>query len=117
MIGIGCHVERDLHRLRKALEAAVIAAAFGQFVKTALSVLESERVDVLFTDIIMPGGTSGFEIARTVVSRWPAIKVVLTSGFPEDRIDGPADAPNLRLLSKPYRRDDLARIIRDVLDS
>jgi CheY-like chemotaxis protein len=91
----------------------VLEAEDGQ---TALSVLESERVDVLFTDIIMPGGTSGFEIARTVVSRWPAIKVVLTSGFPEDRIDGPADAPNLRLLSKPYRRDDLARIIRDVLE-
>jgi PAS domain S-box-containing protein len=92
----------------------VLEAEDGQ---SALSVLESERVDVLFTDIIMPGGTSGFEIARTVLSRWPAIKVVLTSGFPEERINGAADAPNLRLLSKPYRRDDLARIIRDVLDS
>jgi CheY-like chemotaxis protein len=85
--------------------------------QTALRVLETERVDVLFTDIVMPGGTSGYEIARTVLSRWPAIKVVLTSGFPENKINGDPDAANLRLLSKPYRRDDLGRLIREVLDS
>jgi CheY-like chemotaxis protein len=85
--------------------------------QTALQVLESENVDLLFTDIVMPGGTSGYEIARTVQSRWPAIKVVLTSGFPENKINGSADAQNLRLLSKPYRRDDLGRLIREVLDS
>ncbi len=85
--------------------------------QTALRVLESERVDLLFTDIVMPGGTSGYDIACTALSRWPAIKIVLTSGFPENRINGDANAPNLRLLSKPYRRDDLGRVIRDVLDS
>jgi CheY-like chemotaxis protein len=91
----------------------VLEAEDGQ---TALSVLESERVDVLFTDIVMPGGTSGYEIARTALSRWPEIKVVLTSGFPENKISGDANAPSLRLLSKPYRRDELGRIIRDVLE-
>jgi CheY-like chemotaxis protein len=91
----------------------VLEAEDGQ---SALRVLESERVDVLFTDIVMPGGTSGYEIARAVLSRWPAIKVVLTSGFPENKISGDANAPSLRLLSKPYRRDELGRIIRDVLE-
>ena len=85
--------------------------------QTALQVLESEPVDLLFTDIVMPGGTSGYEIARTVQSRWPSIRVVLTSGFPETKINGDAGARNLRLLSKPYRRDDLGRLIREVLDS
>jgi len=85
--------------------------------QTALRVLESERVDVLFTDVVMPGGTSGYELARTALSRWPAIKIVLTSGFPDNRTNGDANAPNLRLLSKPYRRDDLGRLIREVLDS
>jgi signal transduction histidine kinase len=89
----------------------------AQDAQTALQVLESERVDVLFTDIVMPGGTGGYDIARTALSRWPTIKIVLTSGFPENKINGDANAPNLRLLSKPYRRDDLGRLIREVLDS
>jgi PAS domain S-box-containing protein len=83
----------------------------------ALGVIEGQPVDVLFTDIVMPGGTSGYELARAVLSRWPAIKIVLTSGFPENRTNGEADAPNLRLLSKPYRRDELGRVIREILDS
>jgi signal transduction histidine kinase len=85
--------------------------------QTALRVLESEPVDLVFTDIVMPGGTSGYELARAVRSRWPAIRIVLTSGFPENNINGGPDAPNLRLLSKPYRKDELGRLIREVLDS
>jgi CheY-like chemotaxis protein len=85
--------------------------------QTALRVLESERVDLLFTDVVMPGGTSGYEIARTALTRWPAIKIVLTSGFPEYKLNGNGAAANLRLLSKPYRRDDLSRVVREVLDS
>jgi len=85
--------------------------------QTALRILEGERVDVLFTDIVMPGGASGYEIAGRVLARWPQIKVVLTSGFPENRANGDPHARGLRLLSKPYRRDDLGRLIRDVLDT
>jgi PAS domain S-box-containing protein len=86
---------------------------------SALRVLDAEPVDLLFTDIVMPGGASGYELARTVRSRWPEIKIVLTSGFPENKIndDGDANERHLRLLSKPYRRDDLGRLIREVLDS
>ena len=89
----------------------------AQDAQGALEILASESVDLLFTDIVMPGGTSGYELARTVRFRRPWIKVVLTSGFPENRTNGDANAPNLRLLSKPYRRDDLGRIIREVLDT
>ena len=88
----------------------------AQDAPTALRILESERVDLLFTDIVMPGGTSGYEIAGRVLARWPRIKVVLTSGFPENRANDD-HARGLRLLSKPYRRDDLGRIIREALDS
>ena len=89
----------------------------AQDAQAALAILESEAVDVLFTDIVMPGGTSGYELARLVLSRWPATKIVLTSGFPENKINGDVDLPNLRMLSKPYRRDDLARVLREVLDA
>jgi PAS domain S-box-containing protein len=85
--------------------------------QTALRIIESEPVDILFTDIVMPGGISGYEIAGRVLSRWPQIKVVLTSGFPDNRTNGDTGARGLRLLSKPYRRDDLGRVIREVLDS
>jgi len=85
--------------------------------QAALRVLDAEPVDLVFTDIVMPGGTNGYELARAVRSRWPTIKIVLTSGFPEYKINDVPNAPNLRLLSKPYRKDELGRIIREVLDS
>jgi CheY-like chemotaxis protein len=85
--------------------------------QAALDLLASEKVDLLFTDIVMPGGTNGYEIARAALSRWPAIKVVLTSGFPENKVNGDARPGHLRLLSKPYRREELGRVIREVLDS
>jgi PAS domain S-box-containing protein len=84
-------------------------------VQTALDVMERERVDLLFTDIVMPGGTSGYELACATQSRWTNVKVVLTSGFPESRFTDDERLHNMRLLSKPYRRDDLGRTIREVL--
>jgi PAS domain S-box-containing protein len=82
---------------------------------SALAVLESEPVAVLFTDVVLPGGTSGHELARIAQARWPAIKIVLTSGFPENRIPGDGELPGLKLLSKPYRREDIGRLVHEVL--
>lgn len=83
----------------------------------ALVVLEGMPIVLLFTDVVMPGEMDGVELARTALSRWPRLKVVLTSGFPELRVGANGDSiTGLRLLSKPYRRDDLARIIREALD-
>jgi PAS domain S-box-containing protein len=83
----------------------------------ALAVLEAESVDLLFTDVIMPGGLNGYELGGAARSRWPAIRVLLTSGFPEEKINGNAAAHwNMRLLIKPYRKDELARAVRDVMD-
>jgi PAS domain S-box-containing protein len=83
--------------------------------RAALDILEREAVEVLFTDVVLPGGTSGYELARAATARWPHLKVVLTSGFPENRIADNADLANVKLLSKPYRRDDIARVIREAL--
>lgn len=82
----------------------------------ALGLLESERVDLVFTDVVMPGGVSGYELASTVAKRWPSIKLVLTSGFPEIRMIGEDELQNLTLLSKPYRREDIARVVRAALE-
>lgn len=81
----------------------------------ALNVLERERVDLLFTDVAMPGGTSGFELARIASERYPGIKVVLTSGFPDLKPGEGEALSELKLLNKPYRRDELARTVREAL--
>ena len=67
--------------------------------------------------MVMPGGMDGLDLARAAVARHPDLKVPLTSGFPEPRLDRD-DLPlrHMQLLSKPYRRQELARALRDVLD-
>lgn len=77
-----------------------------------------DRVDLLFTDIVMPGKLDGLGLAREVTARWPALKVVLTSGFPESKLNGQNEpVTGIRLLSKPYRKEELARVIRETLEN
>ena len=66
----------------------------------------------------MPGGIDGVELARMALERWPALKIVLTSGFPDVRTKH--DKPFLekfQLLSKPYSKNGLAQVLRDALDA
>jgi CheY-like chemotaxis protein len=86
--------------------------------EAGLRLLESESVDLLLTDVIMPGGTDGRELARRARQRWPRIKVVFTSGFSEARLKGDGDslATYVPLLSKPYRKEELANAAREALD-
>jgi len=82
----------------------------------ALMILNGEAVDLLFTDVVMPGGMSGFDLARLVLARWPAMKALITSAFPE--LEPTADsitAGKLRRLIKPYRKDELAVALHEVL--
>ena len=84
----------------------------------ALEVLRGDqRVDLLFTDVVMPGGMSGREVAEEASQLRPGLKVLYTSGYAENAIvhDGRLD-PGLVLLRKPYRRADLARKVRQALD-
>jgi signal transduction histidine kinase len=73
--------------------------------------------DLLFTDVIMSGSKSGRELADEVLQRRPEVKVLYTSGYSQSAIihNGRLDAGVL-LLAKPYRRSDLAQMIRVALD-
>ena len=65
----------------------------------------------------MPGKLNGLELARVAKERWPDLKIILTSGFPETQPNSHGTAtPGMRLLSKPYRKADLACLIRETLD-
>jgi two-component system, cell cycle sensor histidine kinase and response regulator CckA len=82
---------------------------------TAMLILQGpETIHLLFSDIIMPGGLDGFDLAREATRRRPTIKVLLTSGFPEGFSDATQTIPGCRLLTKPYRRADLARALREL---
>ena len=72
--------------------------------------------DLLFTDVIMSGSKSGRELADEVLRRRPDVKVLYTSGYSESAIihNGRLD-PGVLLLTKPYRRYDLAQMIRVAL--
>jgi len=83
----------------------------------ALRLLEQHgvdaRFDVLFTDLMMPNGMTGLELARTVRERWPRIKVIIASGYPQQALQGePADLHEFDFVGKPYRLADLARHLR-----
>ena len=84
----------------------------------ALAALETAHADLLFTDIVMPGTIDGFALAKRVLAEHPDMKVLLTSGFPDAKINGNLGemAGSARLLGKPYRKDELARLLREVLD-
>lgn len=100
-------------RQLKSLGYRVLEAADGP---AALMVLNTDRVDLLLTDVVMPGNMSGFDLARLVLSRWPGMKALITSGFPElEPSVESMSAGTLRRLAKPFTKDELAAALRDAL--
>jgi signal transduction histidine kinase/CHASE3 domain sensor protein/DNA-binding response OmpR family regulator len=87
-------------------------------VEQALAVLNTdEKIDLLFTDVVMPGPIKTRDLARIAKEKLPDLKVLFTSGYTQNAIvhNGRLDE-GIELLSKPYRKDDLARKLRALLD-
>ncbi|MCR5877395.1 response regulator [Phenylobacterium sp. J367] len=84
---------------------------------SALSVIESGMpIDLLFTDVVMPGPLRSPELARKAKERLPHMAVLFTSGYTENAIvHGGRLDPGVELLGKPYTREQLARKVRHVL--
>jgi CheY-like chemotaxis protein len=85
----------------------------------ALAMIEAGvKVDLLFTDVVMPGPISSRELAARAQALHPGLPVLFTSGYSQDVIvhHGRVDE-GVQLLSKPYQKDELARRIRDLLDA
>jgi PAS domain S-box-containing protein len=80
----------------------------------ALRVLErDDAIGVMFSDVMMPNGMTGVELARTVRERYPDIKIILASGYPLPALRNEQQGlGDFVLLSKPYRLADLARHLR-----
>jgi CheY-like chemotaxis protein len=91
----------------------VLTAANGP---SAMKIVQSdEPIDLLFSDIVMPGGMNGFELISRARAIRGELKALVTSGYANVHRPG-TDRPDVPLLLKPYRRGDLARYVRMALD-
>ena len=100
----------------KSLGYTVLEAANGP---QALAMMESAPpIDLLFTDVVMPGGIGGQALAQELGKRRPGLRILYCSGYTENAFlqQGRLGAGE-GLLQKPYRRRDLARKIRAILDT
>lgn len=107
-------VRMHVEGLLKGLGYRVTTAPDGH---AALALLEGEGVfDLLFTDVVMPGGISGRQLADHAARLRPDLPVLFTSGYTENSIvhHGRLD-PGVELLQKPYRRQQLAAKLRKML--
>jgi len=113
----------DDDQMRRMVRVAL--GKFGYKVLTARNGVEAlkvweqhgSRVNLLLTDMVMPGGISGIDIAQRLRRLQPGLKVVISSGYAPDLLDQTGGLPkSMRFLAKPYRPESLARTVRECLD-
>jgi len=75
------------------------------------------EIDLLLTDMVMPEGISGVELAVQLLASRPGLKIIFTSGYTADEVNSEVLAKTrARFLQKPYAHSELAKTIRDCLD-
>ncbi|HET9148253.1 MAG TPA: response regulator, partial [Acetobacteraceae bacterium] len=108
----------------ESLGYRVIQAENGE---AALAVLERESeiarlnstqpaIDLLFTDIVMPGGINGLKLAERAAALIPGLPVLLATGYIEDLVASGPRAVGMDVIGKPYRKSELSARVRASLD-
>jgi CheY-like chemotaxis protein len=114
-------VVEDNVKLREIVVKQLSALGFqvieAENAQRALEIIAAHgSIDLLFTDVVLPGEMDGWALARKVMASSPHPKILFTSGFPGARLAEMQDlGASVRLLSKPYRKDELNRTVREVL--
>jgi len=107
-------VRRLAVNLLTSLGYRVVEAVDGH---AALALLrQRDDIDLLFTDMVMPGGMSGSDLAREARLLRPGLKVLFTTGYTRAAATNNGTGPGGDVIVKPYRKQDLARMLRRVLD-
>jgi CheY-like chemotaxis protein len=108
-------VRQSTVALLEALGYQVLQAPDGESALTTMD--QSPRIDLLLSDVVLPGGMSGPDLAAEIRRREPGIKVLFMSGYAEAAARGNGvDGHGTKLLNKPFRKSDLARKVRAALD-
>ncbi len=97
----------------RRLGYAVVHAHDG---RSALDLLEKTGADLMLTDIDMPGGMSGIELAREARRRLPRLAVLLMSGYPDKALGRADDDDRYEMIAKPFEGPQLAKMVRAALD-
>ena len=109
-------VVRDLTRRVLERQGYTVLTCADGMQAVALAELNDRRIDLLLTDVVMPG-MRGYDVAKRVLGTRPEIKVLYMSGYAEEALIGqPAFAANA-LIEKPFAVDALARRVRETLES
>lgn len=114
-------VEDDLN-IRKLVQRVLTGLGYQTLVaedgSTALAILEkAPSIDLLFSDVVLPGGMSGVELAEEVKSHHPDLKVLLMSGYTRNALKEVGEDDSIHLLTKPFRKEDLARTLHHILNT
>jgi CheY-like chemotaxis protein len=107
-------LDLTVHHLR-ALGCRVLSARSGE---EALEILRQapDRVDLLFTDLSMPGGMTGLMLAERARALHPGLRVLLATGYSDDLVGRGTQTPGADVLGKPYSQTDLASRVRVALN-
>ena len=108
-------VRRVALRIMKELGYRTIEAESADAAHKMLE--EGAEADVLFTDIVMPGKLNGYDLAKLALKRNPRLKVLFTSGYSEVFLRQGADGVRAEMISKPYRKQELALRLRAAIDA
>ncbi len=101
--------QSTLASLSRAFRMAGYEAVVCDNAARAITLLKSERFDLVFSDVVMPG-ISGIDLARQIATQWPDLEVVLTSGY--SHVLAEEGSFGFELLKKPYSIDGLLKALR-----
>jgi CheY-like chemotaxis protein len=95
----------------------VLKTSDGPSALRMLDSADAPRIDLLFTDIVLPGGMSGRALAEAIRARQPQVPVLFTTGYTRDAIFNQARlTSNQRVLDKPYTIQNLSTLVRQAID-
>ncbi|MCB9959780.1 MAG: response regulator [Rhodospirillaceae bacterium] len=107
-------IVEDNEAIREAVEHQIGSLGYTMVSASdateAMAILEGKtRVDILFSDVMLPGSMNGLALAQHVSEHWPDIAILLTSGFTEPKLKDQYKEHRFQIIPKPYRLIELAR--------